>query len=212
MTKKQKFYVVWVGNKPGIYNNWKDCKDSVSQYNGAKYKSFETKQEAEKAFLEGYENYYGKKEKGKAVTQSLFNDEAPKPILRSLSVDAAWNTVTKEMEYRGVYTENGKEWFHQGPFPYATNNVGEFLALVHGLSLLKQKNIDIPIYSDSITAISWVRKKKHNSVILPRAENEKLLYLLERAENWLRENTYTTQIYKWDTKLWGEIPADFGRK
>ena len=138
--------------------------------------------------------------------------DQPKPILRSLSVDAAWNSVTKVMEYRGVYTETGKEWFHKGPFPRATNNVGEFLAIVHGLSLIKKHGFDIPIYTDSMTALSWVRKKKHNSVILPTEENEEVIELLARAEEWLRNNTYDTPIYKWNTPLWGEIPADFGRK
>ena len=48
---------------------------------------------------------------------------------------------------------------------------------------------------------------------LPRnEETEELFKVIERAEKWLRENTYTTRILKWETKVWGEIPADFGRK
>ena len=34
----------------------------------------------------------------------------------------------------------------------------------------------------------------------------------ERATKWLKENNYSATIKKWETKKWGEIPADFGRK
>lgn len=214
MGAKQKFYVVWEGTKPGIYTTWKDCEKQVAGVKAAKYKSFETLEEAEQAFRAGHAEYYRQHPtiiKPK-VAPMLFGSDVPGPIQESLAVDAAWNTKTKEMEYRGVYTKTGREVFHQGPFKRATNNVGEFLAIVHGLALLKKKNIDMPIYTDSMTALSWVRKKKHNSVILPTEENEKVITLLENAENWLRNNTYTTQILKWNTPVWGEIPADFGRK
>ena len=212
MAKQQKYYVVWSGKQPGIYDNWNDCKAQVYQFENAKYKSFESKAEAEAAYKQGYEKYYrNNPSPNNSAKQLLLLQDQPKPILRSLSVDAAWNSVTKVMEYRGVYTETGQEWFHKGPFPRATNNVGEFLAIVHGLALLKQMNCSIPIYTDSITAIAWVRHKKHKSVVLPTEENEKIFDLLQRAELWLQNNTYTTKIIKWDTPRWGEIPADFGR-
>ncbi|MDY6325828.1 MAG: ribonuclease H family protein [Bacteroidales bacterium] len=214
MAKKQKYYVVWEGRVQGVFDEWKECERQVAGFAGARYKSFETRAEADRAFLMGCKEYYRQNPvaKSEPVQADLFAGDAPKPILRSLSVDAAWNSVTKVMEYRGVYTETRQEWFHRGPFKKATNNVGEFLAIVHGLSLLKKHNIDIPIYTDSMTALSWVRKKRHNSVILPTAENENVINLLENAVKWLENNTYSTKIYKWNTPLWGEIPADFGRK
>jgi ribonuclease HI len=43
-------------------------------------------------------------------------------------------------------------------------------------------------------------------------ENQQLFELIERAEQWLKSNTFSTKIIKWETKVWGEIPADFGRK
>ena len=192
MAVKKKYYVVWAGVQPGVYGTWAECKAQVDHYEGAKYKSFETEQEAREALD--------------------MRDGDPKPILNSLSVDAAWNTATRQMEYRGVYTATREEWFHKGPFPNASNNIGEFLALVHGIAFCKQRHLDIPIYTDSITALAWVRQKKHKSIILPTEENAVLFDLLVRAENWLRNNAYTNPIYKWNTPLWGEIPADFGRK
>jgi ribonuclease HI len=133
-------------------------------------------------------------------------------IHRSLSVDAACSGNPGLMEYRGVYTDTREEIFRVGSFPNATNNIGEFLALVHGLALLKQQNSDLPIYSDSVTAMAWVRNKKCKTTLKAGKINQALFDLIERAEKWLRNNTYTNQIIKWDTQHWGEIPADFGRK
>ena len=117
------------------------------------------------------------------------------------------------MEYRGVLTHNKKEIFIKGPYNKGTNNIGEFLALVHGIALLKSKNKeDIPIYSDSKIAMSWVKKKQCRTNIVFDASNKDLLELIKRAENWLKENTFKNPILKWETKAWGEIPADFGRK
>ncbi|MCQ2271619.1 MAG: ribonuclease H family protein [Bacteroidales bacterium] len=213
MATKKKYYVVWVGKITGVFEDWATCKAQVDQFEGAKYKSFESKLEADEAFRMGYEQYRKNQLQSNSPAKlSFLSNSDPIPVWESLSVDAAWNTVTKKMEYRGVHTATKQEWFHQGPYDGASNNIGEFLAVVHGLALLKQMNNPMPIYTDSITAIAWVRTKKHKSVILPTPENERIFNLLERAENWLRTNTFTTKIIKWDTPHWGEIPADFGRK
>lgn len=215
MAVKKKFYVVWNGIMPGVYDNWADCRAQVFQFENAKYKSFESAQEANEAFEQGYAVYYQNRrtnENSLPLLLSNDKDNLPKPILKSLSVDAAWSTATRMMEYRGVHTATREVWFHKGPFPNASNNIGEFLALVHGLALLQQKKLTIPIYSDSITAIAWVRHKKHKSIILPTEKNAVLFDMMARAENWLKMNTFTNPIYKWNTPLWGDIPADFGRK
>ena len=125
--------------------------------------------------------------------------------------DGACSGNPGPMEYRGVHVASRQQIFHFGPMK-GTNNIGEFLAIVHGLALLKQKGFDMPIYSDSVNAISWVRQKKCKTKLPRTAETEELFLVIERAEKWLRENTYTTRILKWETKEWGEIPADFGRK
>ena len=127
-------------------------------------------------------------------------------------MDAACSGNPGKMEYRGVLTHNKKQLFIKGPYQNGTNNIGEFLALVHGLGYLKQKNLVYPIYSDSKTAISWVKKGQCRTNLQITTENKLLFDLVKRAENWLKENTYNTQILKWETKIWGEIPADFGRK
>ncbi len=206
---KKKFYTVWNGVIPGVYSSWNDVKAQVEGYEGAIYKSFPTKDEAEKAYNDNPWVYVGKNAEKKKRT-SINN--IPEIIKNSLSVDAACSGNPGLLEYRGVYVKTGEQIFHQGPFEMGTNNIGEFLALVHGLALLKQKKYDIPIYSDSVNAIKWVREKKCKTKLIRIPENESLFYMIERAEIWLKENTYTTQIIKWKTDEWGEIPADFGRK
>ncbi|MDR1880343.1 MAG: ribonuclease H family protein [Tannerellaceae bacterium] len=205
---KRKFYVVWKGLAPGIYDDWNTCKRQVYGQADAKYKSFDTREEAEKAFEKGY-RYSPKKASspqwGKVAS-------AGKPVPESLSVDAACSGNPGAMEYRGVYTATGKELFHVGPLKQGTNNVGEFLALVHGLALLKKENSDLPIYSDSRNAMLWVKNRKCKTLLARTPENEPIFNLIERAEKWLKENSYSTQVYKWETGEWGEIPADFGRK
>lgn len=213
MAAKKKYYVVWTGRITGVFEDWETCKAQVDQFEGAKYKSFESKIEADQAFMEGYEVFRKKQLSQQPVaTLSFMSSSDPVPVWDSLAVDAACNMVTKQMEYRGVHTATKKVWFHQGPFPGASNNIGEFLAIVHGLALLKKMNSPLPIYTDSITALAWVRHKKHKSIVLPTAENMQIFDMLNRAELWLNNNSYNTKIIKWDTRRWGEIPADFGRK
>jgi caulimovirus viroplasmin len=207
---KQKFYVVWEGVTPGVYTSWTDCQLQIKGYEGAKYKSFDTREEAERALATSPYAYIGKNAKKKS--KKVSSETLPACVIdNSLAVDAACSGNPGPMEYRGVHIASRQEVFHFGPTK-GTNNIGEFLAIVHGLALLKQKEFDMPIYSDSVNAISWVRQKKCKTKLPRTAETEELFKLIERAEKWLRENTYTTRILKWETKEWGEIPADFGRK
>lgn len=198
---------------PGVYSDWKECKHQIDGYEGAIYKSFPTKEEAEQAFNDNPWKYIGKNAEGnsnKGKTLSIANN--PEIIKNSIAVDAACSGNPGDLEYRGVYIQTGEEIFKQGPFEMGTNNIGEFLAIVHGLALLKQKESNLPIYSDSANAITWVKNKKCKTKLERIPENESLFYMIERAEKWLRENTYTNPVIKWETKKWGEIPADFGRK
>lgn len=211
MSKKSKFYVVWQGKQAGIFSSWAECKASITGYKGAQYKSFKTFEEAKQAFNKSYFEF---KENNKSSSTPIHQLEkrAKEVNFDSINVDAASSGNPGKMEYRGVYTKTGKEIFKQGPFLQGTNNIGEFLALVHGLAFLQQKNSNLPIYSDSRIAIGWVKKKKCNTKLQPNAKNADVFQLIKRAEAWLHNNTYTNPILKWETKDWGEIPADFGRK
>jgi ribonuclease HI len=196
-----KFYVVWKGRIPGIYSSWEACKQQIDGFEEARYKSFPNMEQARIAY------------EGSAFQRTDSKDTKNlKPILESMSVDAACSGNPGLMEYRGVFTRTKEEIFKMGPFNNGTNNLGEFLALVHGLALMKKHQKPNPIYTDSVTAMKWVRDKKIKTTLERNASNEALFILVDRALDWLHNNTYSTQVLKWETAIWGEIPADFGRK
>lgn len=207
---KKKYYVVWKGKETGIFTSWEECKKAVAGFTGAQFKSFKSLEEAQKAYQVSYFEY--KENHHHAVPLHQLEKRAKEVNFNSLNVDAASSGNPGKMEYRGVYTKTGKEIFKQGPFPQGTNNIGEFLAIVHGLAFLQKKNSSIPIYTDSKIAMGWVKKKKCNTKLQPNSKNKELFELIKRAEIWLHNNTYPNSILKWNTKEWGEIPADFGRK
>ena len=209
---KKKFYVVWKGHKKGVFTSWKVCKKQIDGFEGAQYKSFTDLNEAEFASTKNYADYVGKETKKTSLSLKE-KEKLGKPNLESISVDAACSGNPGKMEYRGVLTHNKQQIFIKGPFIKGTNNIGEFLALVHGIALLKSKNKEnIPVYSDSKIAMNWVKQKRCKTNMHFDASNRDLLDLIKRAEKWLKENTYKNPILKWETKAWGEIPADFGRK
>ena len=226
MAKKQKYYVVWQGKTPGIYTDWDKCKEQVAGVQGAQYKAFDTMAEAEQAIRMPYSSVVATKAttgpaSAAAKPGALFVDdngitairpgtENP-PVLDALAVDAACSGNPGVMEYQGIYIPTRTQVFHYSA-PKGTNNIGEFLAIVHGLAYLKKHRLNQIIYSDSVNAISWVRQKLCKSKLPCDSSTAELWDYVHRAENWLRQNTYTTEIRKWDTDHWGEIPADFGRK
>ncbi len=211
MAKKQKFYVVWKGLEPGIYTTWDACKKQITGFEAAVYKSFPSMEMAEKAYNSSPYDFIGKDIPKKVMTEA---DKARigMPDWNTISVDAACSGNPGAMEYQGVETKSGRKLFHLGPLPDGTVNIGEFLAIVHGLAFLKKHNNTMPIYTDSITAMKWVRTKKVNTKLERSGRNDEIFDLIVRGENWLKNNTYSNRIIKWQTEYWGEIPADFGRK
>ncbi|MDR2384526.1 MAG: ribonuclease H family protein [Tannerella sp.] len=208
MKGRQKYYVVWKGVNPGVYDSWTECRLQTEGYEGALYKSFESHEEATVAFGNSPWHYIGKESKtgGNPV------GEMASYVLESLAVDAACSGNPGDMEYRGVYVATGRQVFKMGPLKQGTNNIGEFLALVHGLAFLKKSGSTMPVYSDSRNAIGWIKQKKCGTKLERTPANGPVFDLIARAERWLVANSYSNEILKWETSLWGEIPADFGRK
>lgn len=196
---KSKFYVVWKGRTPGVYRTWPECEATIKGVQGAQFKSFSTKEEADFMYTNG----------PNAVRKTTRSEDI---IMPSLCVDAACSGNPGIVEYRGVYTHTGEEVFRKQPISRGTNNLGEFLAIVHGLALLKRENNTMPIYSDSETAMLWIKKGRPFTKLAHDESTEEIWKLIERAVKWLDKNTYVNPLLKWDTQSWGEIPADFGRK
>ena len=216
---KANFYVVWQGRETGVFESWAACEKQVKGV-AAQYKGFATREEAEKALAEGAEKHI--KPRTEAAIQSTnavsVKDLHPTEmqqygvLLPALAVDAACSGNPGKMEFRGVIADTGTEVFHRGPYVGGTNNIGEFLAIVLGLAYLKKHQLPWVLYSDSKTAIAWIKQKKCKTQLEWNTHNQDLLLAVRAAEKWLAENTWTTKICKWETEKWGEIPADFGRK
>lgn len=208
---RNKWYVVWHGHQPGVYSSWEACRAQVEGVPGARYKGFPSHAEALAAMNDGAGLHVGR---GAAAPKASVrrSTSATAPIIPSWSVDAACDMTTGVMEYRGVETATQTELFRMGPYDGATNNIGEFLAIVHALSLQERHGIVLPIYSDSRTALAWLRHRKAKTTVERTAKNAAVFALLDRAEAWLQKHTWKATVLKWETEHWGENPADFGRK
>lgn len=210
----RKFYVVWEGRAPGIYDSWEECKAQVEGLPDARFKSFPDQRSATEAFRGNPADHIGlissiARHQAEAVNYDAF----PEIRQNALAVDAACSGNPGPAEYRGVYVATGQEMFRMGPFQGGTNNIAEFIALVHGLAYLEKiGRPDIPVYTDSRTARSWLRTGKAKTTVKRTAANAPIMDLLERALAWARTHVPANEVLVWDTPRWGEIPADFGRK
>jgi ribonuclease HI len=203
---KQKFYVVWKGRRTGIFTTWDECSAQVSGYPGAEYKAFDSLPAAQAALRAEYAEF-----KGKPFSSQGWLFAPTQPLLPSISVDAACSGSPGPLEYRAVETDSARPIFQLGPYTDGTNNIGEFLAIVQAITWLQQKGLNWPIYSDSENAIAWVKAKKCRTNLAQTGRNAKIFELINEAEKTLKDSK-TFRVLKWDTKAWGENPADFGRK
>lgn len=227
----KKFYTVWVGRHPGVYDNWDDAREQVEGFPGARYRGFDSAEAATRAYREeltreethdlgnliaGAGNHRcpatsknGNKPAG-AVQSDYF--QFSEIDLKGWAVDASCLGNPGRMEYRCVELMSGREIFHMGPFEQGTNNIGEFLAIVHALALMYRDNDWHTLYSDSRIAMGWVKKRQPKTTLQMNDRNRKLFELLGRGVVWLRTHDWPVKILKWDTDKWGEVPADFDRK
>lgn len=206
-----KWYVVWSGVKPGVYDNWEDCKAQVHGQAGAKYKSFKdiTCSEAQAIYDAGAPEVTPRRRTPKVEPEIPAGAVHPDAI----AVDASTRKNPGPMEYRGVVVESRDVVFSSKVYPLGTNNIGEFLAIVHAMAWMKQVGYYVPIYSDSRIAIGWVENKACKTKLTRDARTEELFQHISRAVKWLRNNDLGVyKLEKWNTKAWGEIPADYGRK
>ena len=217
-----KYYVVFKGHNPGVYDNWEEVKEQTTGFPGALFKGYATSEEATEAYrnLSGHED---KTELYRLISSVKPSTSQTNPDLKfpidnpqidsdAWAVDASCLGNPGKMEYRGVDLKTGKVIFQIGPFEDATNNIGEYLALVHAMALMAKKGEYHNIYTDSVTALSWYRRHKVNSKLKPTPRNGKVFELLARASVWVNTHQFPAKVMKWDTDKWGEIPADFGRK
>lgn len=216
---KQKYYVVWEGINPGVYETWAECQRQIEGYQQAKYKSYSSLEEAQQVFKEGWKKHWGigkaTKTKTQAKTKSKISaSSTPKEEIDydSISVDVGTRGNPGPVEYKGVDTRTEAILFQVGPIEKGTNNLGEFIAIVHALAYLQEQGSSRTVYTDSMTAMKWIRNKEVASTLTRDASTKKIWELTDRALQWLNTHTYKNKIKKWHTDQWGEIKADYGRK
>lgn len=192
------YYVVSKGRTTGIFTSWEECNAQVKGFAGGKFRGFLTQAEADAAWV--------------AVAAPVPVEVIPPALLaNSLVTKATWHPVTKAVEYQGVLYPSRQVAFRVGPYQQGTNYLAEFLALVHALAYCKQQNLALPIYSESQPALDWVRQGAVHTSYQCTLDNQQLFALVDRAEAWLKANTYPNQLLRWYSRQWGENPADFGR-
>lgn len=212
--KRSKFYTVFRGFVPGVYETWEECQASTKGFSGASFASFKTRAEAEHALS------VGDLKKWREMEETLKKDRwMHSDVLKDgpcLVVDAACSGFPGPVEFRGVLLPSSAEAFRCGPFRNGSNNIGEFLAIVTGMRWLNERSLAIPIYSDSKCAIGWVTHRGVCNTSMDKADQSaEIRSELARAESWLRgpfAHKYIKLLRKWDTEELGEIPADFDRK
>lgn len=210
---KSKFYVVWKGRQAGVYSNWESCKMQIEGFKGAQYKSFPDRQSAEDAFKAGCQQTSQRDyESTRLQVNETTRLQVEMPITQSIAVDAACSGNPGKMEFQGVFVETKTNLFKSPVYEHGTNNIGEFLAIVYCLAWQHKHKLSYPIYSDSVNAQKWVREGVCKTKIEENEKNKPLFEVIRWAEKWLKTNSFRVPIYKWKTEVWGEIPADFGRK
>lgn len=212
--QRSKFYVVWEGRAPGIYDSWEETQLQTDGYPGARYKAFPTQEEATAAFR-GDPNEYTNifRSMGSRPVKVINYEAFPEIRLDAIAVDAACSRNPGPVEYQGVMVGTGQTVFRIGPLEGGSNNIGEYLAIIHAAALLaKAGNTSTPIYTDSRTALSWIRARHSRTTIAPNGVNARLMAILDRANKWIAGHSIPNPLLKWNTEQWGEIPADFGRK
>lgn len=191
----KKYYAIRKGRQTGIFESWDECKSNTHGFKGAEFKSFTDKNEALR------------------YLHDRNGDESIPHEYLAVDVGCRGRIPNLNIEYKLVYVKGNEQIVvYESPvYPQGTNNIGEFLAIVHGIGWLNQEGLDLPIFSDSKTAITWFKRGKANSKLKQTSENEPLFELLNRAEKFLKTD-HGVQVLKWETDKWGEIPADYGRK
>lgn len=102
---------------------------------------------------------------------------------------------------------------------YCSNDLTEFLGLVNSIYYCFHNNHE-HLFSNSETAISWIRKKKYRSNLIRTKETEITWDKINKALKWLKTLEYTDKsgsfrdpstkkivyVHKWLESEWGKSP------
>jgi ribonuclease HI len=196
---KQKFYTVWVGRNTGVFDTWEQCKAQIHEFPKAKYKSFGTKNLAEEAFANAAEY----------INEANQNEtESPEPIAESICVHS-YAISQNIIGYAGYHTSAGDNYFKFENIETNHIHLADFVGLVHALAYCKEKSLALPIYSNSQNAINAIETININRLqINPNTISQQAQNLINRAIQFLQNNTYINPILAWQTKNWGVMQSN----
>ena len=147
----KKYYAVKVGKSVGIYNNWEDCKNQVTGFSGAIYKSFPTLEEAK--------NYLNNGNIENEVNSFSLEDISEDEIVAY--VDGSYKKDTLEYGYGVVLIlkDDIIELFGKGEDPEVAksrNVTGELFGSIRAISeAIKLKKKKITVFYDYQGISSW---------------------------------------------------------
>ena len=159
----KKFYVVWSGRETGIFLDWATCKRSIDQFSGARYKSFPTQAEADKAFSSGVSVGRATESKKKTSTKSTNSEVAfgVNDFDVVIYCDGGCDpNPGKAGSGSAVYKQGKLSSLWYGLFnPNGTNNTAELNALHQSLLMAEQaaaKNMSVGVLCDSMYSINCI--------------------------------------------------------
>jgi len=157
----KKFYVVWAGRETGVFTDWATTHRHVNEFPGARFKSFPSRAEADRAFRSGRPPSAGRRPapvsaaipvrpEPAAVGLQIYCDGACEPNPgRAGSGIAVYRDGKLEQLWYGLYSPNG------------TNNTAELNALHHALLMAESAIVagqTARILCDSTYAINCLSK------------------------------------------------------
>ncbi|WJM54471.1 ribonuclease H family protein [Pseudomonas asiatica] len=169
-TASRKWYVVWAGRCPGIYQNWASCQSQTDGFPGARFKSFTSQAEAEAAFgANSAASTSARQATTRATTtpiKSVLTTQSKLQIRKveadvKIFVDGACNPNPGEAGSGAAVYEHGvltSLWYGRYQ-PQGTNNTAELAALHYGLVLAGEatkKGHSAAVFADSSYAINCI--------------------------------------------------------
>lgn len=200
--KNNKYYVVFKGYNTGIYDNWNDCKKQVNGFSGALHKSFESPDEAEKAFEEYSES----------SNTNLEFEQPTSYSIKSIIVSGNCPNNFGEMSYQWNLVASTNNAKRKNLSIIGTKNIADFIAIIDLIKLTKKVKLNLPIYTNSKTAVNWILNKKCNHQLFVSKQTETVLALVKEHDEWLLNNIIENEILLWNSNSWGVFPIVSKRK
>ena len=151
----KKFYAILAGRVPGIYDNWPKAQAQVTGFQGARFKGFATRAEAE-AWLRNPTSGQGK---STAKTRpQAGGDTSPKDGVVCIYTDGGARYNPGPGGYGIVQIYNGRRKELCGGFRLTTNNRMELMGCIVALHELEHRDRPVLLYSDSSYVVNGISK------------------------------------------------------